>query len=347
MKNRQLNIELLRILSMLSILYWHFESVVISHNAIDENLKSILYTISSFGLNTFVLITGYFMINKTEIKPNKLVQVFIQTVFYTVGITTVFFCLGKASLYEIVVSLNPFAPSRFNYWFVSHYLALMLIQPYLSRLALSLNKTQYTLLIIILVILCTEMFPFFPLGYLFSSPWKVWWMICLFFTGGYLRLYMPERFERHAVIRLVSVTVALLVFIQIVISLHVNWIKTGGYNTLTEYLYSVLIFLLFRQLHISKGSWLVGFISPCVFSVYLIHNHYYVMQYMRIIETNLYQSIQMNNVCFVLLFCISVFLFCICIDRLRLLVFKLCRVPEMESKMSEWLKRKIMNFLPK
>ncbi len=347
MKTRQLNIEFLRILSMLSIVYWHFESVVISTNAIDEIIKSILYTISSFGLNAFVLITGYFMVSRTEIKLNKFVQVLTQTVFYTVGITTVFFCLGKASLYEIVVSLNPFAPSRFNYWFVSHYLALMLIQPFLSRLALSLNKTQYTLFLIILVILSTEMFPFFPLGYLFSSPWKVWWMICLFFTGGYLRLYMPERFERRTVIRLLSITVILLVFIQIVVSLHINWIKTGGYNTLTEYLYSVLIFLLFRQLRISKGMWLVDFISPCVFSVYLIHCHYYVVNHLKMIETNLYQSIQMNNVCFVLLFCILVFLFCICIDRLRLLVFKLCRVPEMESKMSEWLKRKIMNFLPK
>lgn len=345
MKKRELNIELLRILSMLSIVYWHFESVVKSQNVVDEAVKSTIYTLSCFGLNTFILITGYFMINKTEIKLNRFIKVFIQTVFYTVLLTAVFCMMGKATIYQVFLSFYPFSPSRFNFWFVSHYLALMLLQPYLARLALSLSKRQYTVFLIILITLSTEMFSVFPLGYLFSSPWKVWWFICLFFTGGYLKLHLPDYFDKKRFSFLLVIAIVFVFFIQAVKFSHNSWIKVDGYNSLTEYLYSVMIFIIFRQIHITKGARLINFISPCVFAVYLIHSHFIVSQCLMNLERNLYISFSINNVCFVLLFCIFVYIICVCIDRIRLKLYALCKIPEYELKLSDWLRRKSMSYI--
>ena len=347
MKRRELNIELLRILSMLSIVYLHFESIVKSQSVFDEAVKSTIYTLSSFGLNTFVLITGYFMINKTEIKLNRFIKVFIQTVFYTVLLTAIFYMMGKASFSQILVSFYPFSPSRLNYWFVSHYLALMLLQPFLSRLALSLSKRLYTVLLIILITLSTEMFSVFPLGYLFSSPWKVWWFICLFFTGGYLRLHLPDHLDKKRFSLRLVIAIAFVFFIQVVKFSHISWIKIDGYNSLTEYLYSVMIFIIFRQIHITKGAGLINFISPCVFSVYLIHCHFYIYQYLKFAEVRLYNSIPINNVCFVLLFCMFIFIICVCIDRIRLYLYALCKIPEYELKLSDWLRRKSLFYISK
>ena len=347
MKRRELNIELLRILSMLSIVYFHFESVVKSQNVVDVAVKSTIYTLSSFGLNTFVLITGYFMINKTEIKLNRFIKVFIQAVFYTVALTAVFCMMGKATIYQVLMSFYPFSPSRFNYWFVSHYLALILIQPFLSRLALSLSKRQYTVFLIILITLSTEMFSVFPLGYLFSSPWKVWWFICLFFTGGYIRLLLPEHLDKKRFSLLLVIAIVFVFFIQTVKFSHISWINTNGYNSLSEYLYSVMIFVIFRQIHITKGTRLINFISPCVFSVYLIHCHFYVYLFLKNVEVRLYNSIPINNVCYVLIFSMFIFIICVCIDRIRLYFYALCKIPEYELKLSDLLLRKSLFYISK
>lgn len=83
---RQRNIELLRILCMLFILFWHINLNVILRNG--ETSQGLNYvalfanSIAVVAVNVFILISGYFSI---KIKLKSVFGLLIQTEFWAQG----------------------------------------------------------------------------------------------------------------------------------------------------------------------------------------------------------------------------------------------------------------------
>ena len=65
-KERKSNIELLRIVAMLCIISFHYvykSGYVFENLSVNSFIVKVFWFFGEFGVNLFILITGYFMVN--------------------------------------------------------------------------------------------------------------------------------------------------------------------------------------------------------------------------------------------------------------------------------------------
>ena len=132
---RQINLEILRILCMLFI--------VTGHVGGRSGIKSFSsFAIAPHAVNCFVLISGYFLIT-SKFKIERVLRTAIETIFYTFTITIVLYIFGKASIYDIAKSIMPFAPTKFSYWFVNKYLGVVLLSPFICKVCIKFYSLTF------------------------------------------------------------------------------------------------------------------------------------------------------------------------------------------------------------
>lgn len=223
-------------------------------------------TIAPHAVNCFILISGYFLITST-FKSERFLRTAIQTIFYTFIITVILYFNGKANLYDIVKSIMPFAPTKFSYWFVNKYLAVILLSSYICKVCSSLTKRQYQVLLVSLLLISSTLIPAFPFGTLFGNGYSLLWMITVFITGGYLRLHSPE-------FKYWGISALILLVIYNLCNLYMNGIIQLHYNSLITYALAISTFMWFKNLKISDGgavAKVTAFLAPHTFAAYLIH----------------------------------------------------------------------------
>lgn len=342
---RQLNIELLRIFAMFYIVLGHLSCVIGDYNELNWIEKLILHIPLGFvpGVNCFVLISSYFLIN-AKFKAQRIVRIAVETLFYTVILTVVcFFFLnknGEITLYDILKSFYILGPTKYNYWFISTFIALLVLQPFLSKLAMSFTKRQYQLFLCVLIFINTDLIGGFPFGGLFGGGFTLMWFICLFFTGGYLRLHL----ESHSMKFWLSLTI-FFTLVKTVIQ-YMGWtnIISLSYNSIIIYVLAISVFMLFKSIRISRINNLVKFISPNILGVYLIHEHGFKYLYRDELTYQLSQSLYWNKIAYLIIWSLLIFIICIFIDKLRQKLFIVLSLNEIENKISIWLQNKYETF---
>lgn len=132
---RSSNIELLRILSMLMIILFHFSV----HGTWPEGgplASDVAVEMLSFGgklgVNCFVLITGYFMV-KSHLKLGSLLRIVFETWFYSFALLFLFLAVQPDLVTEAKLRKAVLPVISGEYWFITCYLALMVISPLLNR----------------------------------------------------------------------------------------------------------------------------------------------------------------------------------------------------------------------
>ena len=83
-KERFSNIELLRIFAMLLIIAFHYAfkgGFVYESLSVNKMIINVLTMFGELGVNLFVLISGYFMINGT-FRWKKVISICLQVYFY-------------------------------------------------------------------------------------------------------------------------------------------------------------------------------------------------------------------------------------------------------------------------
>ena len=137
MKERQSNIELLRILCMLMVMILHFNNQCANPDLLGfPNELTSQYTwgflIECFcivAVNCFVLISGYFGIN---LKVSSVLRLYLQCFFIGLLSYLLYVALTPATI-EIKPLLGRLLAFTHNHWwFVISYLCLMLVSPFLN-----------------------------------------------------------------------------------------------------------------------------------------------------------------------------------------------------------------------
>lgn len=195
---RQANIELLRIIAMLMVVTLHYfvkgeASVSLMEDTGAVNL--IIWYLKGMcivTINLYVLISGYFLLEATW-KISRLISLWCQTIFYSVGIPVVFLCLGVGDVKQwgMYDWINVIFPVQMeHYWFVTAYAVMYLFVPALSAGVKQLSKRQHELVIAGLLLIFSVPKTILPIhiptdkyGYDFG------WFLCLFVIAAYIRLY--------------------------------------------------------------------------------------------------------------------------------------------------------------
>lgn len=129
-KTRNASFELLRIICMFMIVYYHL-FVKIDYMSVIKSpeYSTILYPLH-IAVVCFVLISGYFRI---KLSCHKLLKFLIQVLFYNVLAYGIYvFLSGGFSIKDFLFSFLPFSHNQ-DLWFVRTYLMLMLISPILNK----------------------------------------------------------------------------------------------------------------------------------------------------------------------------------------------------------------------
>ena len=136
---RQSNIELLRIILIIMVITHH----VMAHGLGFLSIKSPTYIVDKFtyyelainsflmySINSFIFISGYFGM---KFKLRTVVTIFLQAFFYSVILYLLFSYIypSQWSIKHLIESFFPI--SRGEWWFISTYLGLYFVSPFLNK----------------------------------------------------------------------------------------------------------------------------------------------------------------------------------------------------------------------
>lgn len=285
-QQRNVSIEILRILSMLLIIFLHS----IDHSGVLEASESngvmiylwvrFTYMLTQVCVNIYVLISGYFLVT-SKFKLSKLFALWLEVVFYSLLVRILFIALGynSFSIGSLLSCLVPVFTGR--YWFITIYFGLYLIFPFINKLINALNKNQHTALCIVLVLLFSvtvSVYPSFK-GMNSGGGWGLAWFVVLYILAAWFRLYYTPSYKWFSKL-LLYIGISLVVVTLMVVGTKVsivgnivgNWYR---YDSLPSLLSTISLFVVFLNIRIKNGivSKIVLFIAPSTLGVYLIHAH--------------------------------------------------------------------------
>ena len=178
MKERQSNIELLRIVCMFMIIMHHFvvnvwyPGMLNVHapSSVGETVFLVSHCLFFIGVNCFVLISGYFSI-KTSLRGFLHLYGFYAFYALLIALTQYFvdsqyamMSLNEKWFHIIVHSLMPWDNNGF--WFLNAYLALFMMAPILNAAIETMEKPMYKRVLVLLTILNVVFGGFFSINLL-------------------------------------------------------------------------------------------------------------------------------------------------------------------------------------
>ena len=303
--NRKSNFELLRIISMLMIIGHHLVlhsdfcfstvDVYITTGQIIQLINSIWITflkiIGKVGVDIFILISGYFLIN---LNIKKLLKIVFQAMFYSI----VLYCTTKYNeIFRDAIIQNIIAPLD-NWWFIQTYFVLCFLSPFINRLLKSLNKNEYILLLIVLFMI-NVIQP--TLGLVVSNFDRdnVSTFIFLYALGRYIKLYSKNYYSKKKLLIICAFVLLTTVFLNVVEPIVASYIDYSSFfkpefakeGNLFVITISVIIFIIFKQIDI-KSNMLINTISKTTLGVYLIHEYNYLREiiWIKMFKNNLFQN---------------------------------------------------------
>lgn len=330
-KAREANMELLRIVAMLMVITLHCvgRGLLLSNSVISNVNLLLIQFLDSFSLTAnslFILLTGYYYIGK-KLNLRKILSLWGKTLFYCILIFTIYSILNLKTNF-----LNSFFPVFSGaYWFITSYIALYFIMPFLNIAINKFSQKQCKFLIIFLVILMGVIRIIFNPADLFNSTFMH--MIVIYIIGAYIKKYVKIEPNKQYFIKYVLVAIIFTVAITILnVLVHIVpktldvWIIMANIlsyfrnfiNIILVYM-AILLFMKFKTINIksNKLSKLILYISPSVFSIYIIHDNVHLrdMIWQKFSFINLANSWLM--IPYIILAILIVFTVCLAIDLIR------------------------------
>ena len=280
------------------------------------------------GVDIFVLISGYFLINSKGISLKKIFKYLGQVVFYSITIFALFNIFGITQ-FKIKNFIKALFPITFReYWFASTYFVLFLLHPFLNKFLHVIDKNLYQKLILLLIF-CWSIIPTIMNSQYESN--SLLWFITLYIIAGYIQLYglnNKVKLKHYLILFIIFYTLTyfstiILILLGTKVAFFANHINAFyEQNDFNIFLVSLTLFMVFVNLKMKYNKW-INIIASASFGVYLIHDNNLVRPFLweTIFKNYLYQ----NSLLLIPYSIITVFLVyvvCTLIDLIRKLIFE-------------------------
>ena len=118
------------------------------------------------------------------------------------------------------------------------------------------------------------------------------------------------------------------------------------YNSITVLLQSIFLLVLFSRVKVSKRIRYIEYFSKLSFSIYIIHQQHFVVNYF--IKDRFADCVSLSPYCFILVILGSVIIICLLamlVDSFRDKLFKKFKVKEFSIKVVETINKFILKFI--
>ena len=356
---RNSNLELLRIIAMVFIVSHHFAvhgfgdcNFVISNP--NNYLIYFLGIFGKIGVDIFVLISAYFMVN-SRFTLRKLLVLGGGVYFYSLAALLIVLLFVPAIPITPGLLLSAILPiSHDAYWFITCYVVLMLISPFLNKLVERLSKKDFLRLLALLIIMWS-IYPTFT-GNSFGYS-ELAWFVVLYFIGAFIRLHLDiNKFSSKKLFVILIVSFILLylassIMGQLAIIFNVKNLANGslgvinvvmflaGDNKLFVLIISIMFFLIFLKRKEFSNKY-INYVAGSTLGVYLIHDNDFIRQYLWDHLINVSSYYYSPNLWIVAIISIvSIYLVCTGIDIIRRETVEKLWICFVDNKLIDFLNR--------
>ena len=191
---RNVSLDLLRIIAMIMIVTLHVLGKGNGFAITDPVIRMFSWTLEALcivAVNLYVLISGYFLLD-SKFKVKKVLLLWGKVIFYSWLMLLIFKCLGlNIGFKNAFVSIFPIL-TKDNYWFITVYLLMYVLSPFINTLINSMDKKNHFNLILILIIFFSIISFVLPHGSLLdpSCGTGIIWFVTLYVVAAYIKKYV-------------------------------------------------------------------------------------------------------------------------------------------------------------
>lgn len=325
-RGRNYAIDLLRIIAMLMVLTLHINLFGGFFNIKGSplyELSILLYEhLSIVAVNVFVIISAWFLCDG-HTATKKVFQLLITIIFWTIVTEFVAALLGeKITIYDIAKSIPVIG---YSYGFLSGYMIMYMVSPYLNIILGSISQRQKFLIAFGIVLLFSFFAPITSSGYLkIGGGYHFAWFIGLYLVTAIIK-HSQRQIGKY-------VYLCLYVILAIIGTLgdyyNINVIGSRDYNNIIVLIESFCIFLFFSKITINNDKivrW-IAFLAPFSFAVFLIHANFVLERYYQQFVFSQYISGTIMYLLLVPVAAVCTYIICSLLEYLRKTIFHYCKL---------------------
>lgn len=290
---RMANLELLRCVAMMMVIVLHYlgKGGILSDMTGERvgSMETAAWLLESFSIvavNVYMFISGYFLCT-SSFKASRLLQLWLQLWAYSVAFGLIGALTGvlRETAFDIHYMLTLLFPVTMgHYWFMTAYLFLYLLLPFLGSAVKRMTKAQMQVALGFLLFVFCILKSILPVRLeMDGQGYDCLWYLCVFLAAAYVRRFGLPFLEKKGRGLALYVGCCLLIFGG-TFALRGIYLRTGGlerrirmcmeYNHLLPFLAAMGLFFAFRRLRV-QGSLAkaVNRIAPYTLGVYLLHEN--------------------------------------------------------------------------
>lgn len=362
-QERNYGIDMLRIVStmMITILHVLGDGGVLKAS---EHASSINYGffwllhISCYcAVNCYALISGYVGYSETEKRHgyHKYFGLWFQAFCYSV-IFWLLGCIAMPDTTSVKDIVKSFFPVTFEqYWYFTAYTGVFFLQPWMNRFVRRASSSEMKRGIVVFAVFScySSLVSFVVDPFHVKKGFSMLWLCALYIVGAWMK--KAEIAEKLRVKNTVGFGIALLLITwvsKMVIPLITEPLfgNVVGSDILVKYIsptvvgISIVLLVLFSKISIGRdgAKKIVTFVASSTFGIYLVQTHPWVYRVL-IIDAFAWVANEplIKAVAVVFLAVLGIFLLSMLVERIRILLFRICRISKICCVLEEYLRKKL------
>lgn len=296
LRERKSSFELLRIVAMVMIVASHYGGWIVPQFTIEAvSLNRVFSQTLCLGGGSgnilFFLVSGYFLTDSSN-RRKRIFMLWIEMLFYSIlCLVIAYIALGTFSINDLISAVLPF--SHGLYWFMTAYMVLMILMPWINIVVNNMDHKQYWELLVVLFVV-SSIIPAIP-GCPTTIISDVGFYLFIYLLGAYIRRYSNKYFD-NIKLNLMTGLAALICIAGTIIVFDFLGVKYQVFAEKATYfaemrnpfviMFSISLFNVFKNIKMRNNK-LINYISGSMVAVYFIHNN-------KIIRNAMWEKVFVN-----------------------------------------------------
>lgn len=340
---RNVALDLLRVICMNMVVCGHafgwgglVENALVQ-GSINWYIGNLVNAYCGVAVNCFILISGYHLC-LSQFSLKRIISTWFQTAFYSVGLYSITALIsGSFSIVDLLKSCMVVTMNQ--YWFVTAYLLMYMVSPFLNCMVKSMTRRVHLLCCITLLGIFSvahNLVYISDFGNVRGGSSFIWFCI-LYLVAAFIRRYVPMTWNHYSKGLILYGLFAGLIAMERFVAYYLTPVVFGDVileslfysnNSILTTAAAISLFMAMRPMPIGRNTvsrW-IGFFAPLAFGVYLIHDHSRIRPILwQWLNPAAYaQSPWM--IPYVLLCVAGIFVVCCMIEWLRQRLFRILRI---------------------
>ena len=305
------------------------------------------------SVDIFAMMSGYFGINKKKETIFRAIELIVIVLFYSVVITLCFLIFAPSRITGIVdIIKGIFPPLVGRYWYITCFIPVLIFQPFINKMLLSLTNKQHFVMVVIEILVFSCVPSVVPVDFFsFGNGYSFVWLLSLYSIGAYLgrdtgnAYAYYNYFQKYGIVLFFIISFLLLfgnVFASKILGFNPRYMEAYTSPLVLFMGLSVLLLLSNIKQNISQkiSGKVIEVLSSTAFDVYIIHGHVLIYDLVLAGAFTWIKELAWYYIpvaCFVC--AIAIFLLCSILGFIRIQLFRIVQIKNLIIKISTRIDR--------